>query len=139
MLELTSLKKAITSLEKSIKVAKSKEIDKTADIDEVETIKAGVIQNFEFTYELCWKHMKRWLEMNISPGLMEGVTRKQLFRYAAENFLIKDFDAWMLYHELRNKTAHTYDSEVANEIFNNTGMFLKDAEEFLKALEVRND
>lgn len=139
MLELTSLKKAFTSLEKSTKVAQIKMADETADIDEVETIKAGVIQNFEFTYELCWKLMKRWLEMNLSPGLMEGVTRKQLFRYAAENFLVKDFDAWMLYHELRNKTADTYDSEVANEIFNNTGMFLKHTEEFLKALEVRND
>ena len=107
--------------------------------DEVEVIKAGVIQNFEFTYELCWKLMKRWLEMNLSPGLMEGVTRKQLFRYAAENFLIEDFNAWLLYHELRKKTSHTYDQEVANEIFNNAGMFLKDAKKFLKALEVRND
>ena len=25
------------------------------------TLKAGVIQNFEVAYELCWKFIKRWL------------------------------------------------------------------------------
>jgi hypothetical protein len=83
--------------------------------------------------------MKRWLEMNLTPGLAEGITRKQLFRFAIENRLIDNFNVWNRYHELRNKTSHTYDSAVADEIFKSAGDFLQDAKAFLKALEVRND
>jgi hypothetical protein len=39
--------------------------------------------------------MKRWLEINLTPGMMEGITRKQLFRFAAENRLIDDYNQWV--------------------------------------------
>ncbi|MDR1086879.1 MAG: nucleotidyltransferase substrate binding protein [Endomicrobium sp.] len=29
-----------------------------------DTICAGVVQNFEFTYELSWKYVQRYLEIN---------------------------------------------------------------------------
>ena len=139
MLDLTSLKKALISFEKVLKVAERKKNSVNFDVDEFEAIKAGAIQNFEFTYELCWKLMKRWLENNLTPGMMEGVSRKQLFRYAAENHLINDFDAWMKYHEMRNITSHTYNQDEADEIFRIVDYFFKDAMRFLNALEVRND
>lgn len=59
--------------------------------DEKEVIQAGLIQNFELTYELCWKFMKRWLELNLMIGLMDGTIGKELFRNALENKLISDF------------------------------------------------
>ncbi len=59
--------------------------------------------------------MRRWLEGNLSPGSTPGLMRKQLFRLAAEECLITDVEAWFRYHELRNLTSHTYDSEVAAE------------------------
>ena len=139
MLELSSLKKAIASLERAWAFARNKIDNENPGLEELEVLKAAIIQNFEFTYELCWKFMKRWLEMNLTPGLMEGITRKQLFRYAVENRLIANFNVWTRYHELRNKTSHTYNSDVANEIFKSAGDFLQDAKAFLKALEVRND
>ena len=46
------------------------------------TIAAGVIQNFAFTYELCWKFMKRWIEENVNSEIVDGVTRRELFRKA---------------------------------------------------------
>jgi nucleotidyltransferase substrate binding protein (TIGR01987 family) len=138
-LELSSLRKAIASLDRAWVFVNHKISNQVLEQNELEVLKAAVIQNFEFTYELCWKFMKRWLSINSTPDLMVGITRKQLFRYAAENQLIDKFDSWILYHELRNKTSHTYDILVADEIFLSAGEFLQDAKIFLNAIEVRND
>jgi len=53
MLDFTSLIQAINSLQSSLAVACSeKEMSSMSDAAK-DTIRAGVIQNFEFTYELC--------------------------------------------------------------------------------------
>src|SRR3972149_414424 len=82
-LELDSLEKAVAALKAVL--AKSNDTEFMRGLDEVarNAIKAGAIQYFEFTYELCWKFMKRWLETNISPTVADGVTRRGLFRLAA--------------------------------------------------------
>ncbi len=140
MLDLSSLRKAILSLERALGFADKRLADcGNVPDEEIEVIKAGIIQNFEFTYELCWKFMKRWLEMNLTPGIMDGVSRKELFRNALEQKLIADFTSWVRYHELRNTTSHSYNREVAEEIYSITTDFLKDALFLLKALEARND
>ena len=112
MLDFSSLKSAVASLRRSIAVAQSAEKMRFTS-DHKETIRAGVIQNFEFTYELCWKFMKRWLEVNLGPVYVDGITRKELFRIAAENRLLDDVEDWMDYHATRNKTIHAYDPSTA--------------------------
>jgi nucleotidyltransferase substrate binding protein (TIGR01987 family) len=104
-LDLSSIRKAIALLNRALDVSTEDRLSKMP-VDQQEVIKAGVIQNFEFTYELCWKFIKRWLEMNINPGVADGVTRRELFRLAAENLLIVDVEQWMRYHETRNLTSH---------------------------------
>ena len=138
-LELSSLKKAVSSLERALDTANRKLDAGNPEKNEMELMKSGVIQNFEFTYELCWKFMKRWLDINYSESFTVGITRKQLFRYAAENLLITDFYKWEKYHNARNRTSHTYDEAIAEEIFNTTTDFLNDAKDFLERLEKRND
>lgn len=139
VLDLSSLKKAIALMERAWEFADERLNTKDISLAEKEVIQAGVIQNFEFTYELCWKFMKRWLEINLMPGLLDGVTRKELFRNALEQKLILDFFSWVKYHELRNTTSHTYNRDVADSIYSVSKDFLKDAKYLLEALEARND
>ncbi len=137
-LDLSSLQKAINSLGRAIKVADSV-IKGDVNTDEEEVIRAGVIQNFEFTYELCWKFMKRWLEINIGGANLDGATRRELFREASKSGLIDDIDSWMEYHGARNETSHTYDNDKAEDVFDVTKNFLKDAKQLLSILEKKND
>lgn len=136
-LDLESLKKGVCSLEAAIQVADSEKVSLFSEAEK-KVIKAGVIQNFEFTYELCWKYMRRWLEINIGRAYGEGVPRRELFRMARENHLVGDVDRWMGYHQARNDTSHTYNSIKADEIFLAARAFLSDAKSFLKELEQRN-
>ena len=137
-LDLSSLRKAVASLERALRVAASPGPG-APDADRAEVIRAGVIQNFEFTYELCWKFMRRWLEINVGGPNIDGATRKELFRMAAENKLISDVERWFQYHSARNDTVHTYDSAKASQIYSISTPFAADAKTFLQELERRND
>ncbi|MFO7759107.1 MAG: nucleotidyltransferase substrate binding protein [Roseovarius sp.] len=53
--------------------------------------------------------------------------------------MIEDVERWIAYHEARNLTFHTYDRNVADEIFRAAGDFLPEAKALLIALEERND
>jgi nucleotidyltransferase substrate binding protein (TIGR01987 family) len=138
-LDLSSLRKAVSSLERTLKVAADAKFMEGLSDDQSDAVRAGAIQNFEFTYELCWKFMKRWLESNLGSSHVEGVARRELFRLAAESKLISDVDKWMEYHDARNETSHTYDEETAADVFGTAGEFARDAKMFLKALEAKND
>jgi hypothetical protein len=73
------------------------------------------------------------------PFLIPIVSRKELFRIAAENLLITDVRARWAYHEAHNKTSHVNDQQVAAEIFARAEQFHTDAQSLLQAIEERND
>ena len=135
-LELESLRKAIGALERSLRVA---EEQSGGDTDLLETLRAGVVQNFEVAYEQTWKMMKRWLEMNVGSVEVDGVTRRQLFRLCHENRLIDDVDVWMDFHKSRNETSHTYNQSTAENVFKVAGEFLPAASDVLSRIASRND
>ena len=138
-LDLSSLRKAVESLQNTLEVADDKDFMSPLSDNQKDAIRAGVIQNFEFTYELCWKFMKRWLQVNLGSVYVEGVARRQLFRLSAENKLINDVDRWMEYHDARNETSHTYDQAKAEDVSATAREFLTDARKLLHAIEARND
>ena len=136
-LELESLEKSIGALGRSLRVAE--EQAGGDDVDLKETLRAGVVQNFEVAYEQSWKMMKRWLETNVNPVEVDGVARRQLFRLCHENRLIDDVDAWMAFHKSRNETSHTYNQATAEDVFNVAGKFLPSALDVLSRIAARND
>lgn len=138
-LELSSLKNAVHSLGKALQIINSKIVQENVSSDEIDLLRAGVIQNFEFTYELSWKFMKRWIENNVAAEIVDGVTRKELFRIAIENRLISDIDEWMEFHRARNISAHTYDDKTAEVVYRVAVKFLDYAKALLQGLESRND
>lgn len=135
-LYLDSLAKSINALERSIKIASRFD---TFDDDLQETVRAGVIQNFEVAYEQSWKMMERWLEENVGTVYVNVRSRRELFRRAAESLLITDVSRWMNYHTARNRTSHTYDEETAQSVFEEATEFVNDAKQLLKTLEDHND
>lgn len=139
MLDLTALKKAVHSLELAVSKMQNSQFVSGLDEDTLAIFKAGVIQNFEFTYELCWKFMKRWLSQNIGTDFTEGLTRLELFRLAAENLLIENTEKWILFHKARNITSHTYNAETAEEIYSLSPAFALEARKLLLILERKND
>lgn len=138
-LDLTGLKKAVNALESSIDVLEEyKRVSKIDDRFE-NTIRAGLIKHFEFTYELSWKFMKRWISFEAGRRDAEGVSRRELFRIAAEEKLIDDVTAWFDFHTARNQTSHTYNTDTAKEVAAIAKQFAPAARSLLSRLEERND
>jgi nucleotidyltransferase substrate binding protein (TIGR01987 family) len=74
----------------------------------------GVIQRFEFTFELSWKLMKMFLEYN---GITEIKSPRTTIREAFTNGLIEDGEQWIDMMVDRNKTSNLYDEEEAKLIY----------------------
>jgi nucleotidyltransferase substrate binding protein (TIGR01987 family) len=137
-LELDSLVKAINVLKRSLLVTDAHMNTVNADLRD--TLKAGVIQNFEVAYEQCWKFIQRWIRENQTPeDANDPRTRKELFRIAARAGLISDPSPWFQFGEVRNLTAHTYDASQVALAYEAARSFLGHAEELLKRLEEKND
>ncbi|HHJ07564.1 MAG TPA: nucleotidyltransferase [Anaerolineae bacterium] len=138
-LDLSGFQKAIDALTGAVTEVNNPQFMNALSSRQQSIVQAGVIQHFEFTYELCWKFMRRWLLENIGRVYVDGVSRRELFRLAAENRLIEDVDAWWGYHKARNLTSHIYNEEIADDVFAAAEDFLPHAKALLKALKARND
>ena len=138
-LQLGSLSKSLTALEDILTVSgNDQRMGQLSDIERV-AIRAGAVRHFEITYELCWKLIARWLNATVSRGIADGVTKRQLFRLAAENRLISDVERWMGHHKGRSETRHIYEHERAEAVYRAATDFAPDARSLLGVLKSRND
>lgn len=74
----------------------------------------GVIQRFEFTYELAWKTMKAYLEYK---GFYDAKSPRDVIKQSYAIGLIKDGDSFIAMLKDRNLTSHTYDEQAARIIY----------------------
>lgn len=74
----------------------------------------GLIQRFEFTFELAWKLMKSYADYQGTDKEIMG--SRDAIRWAFENKLIEDSDVWIEMIKRRNDTSHTYDEDTAAEV-----------------------
>ena len=99
---LQNYKKALRTMESAVELAAAREL---SDLE-----KQGVIQGFEFTFELAWNLMKDYLE---EQGITEIIGSKNAIRQAFNKGLIEDGQIWMEMIESRNASSHSYDEELA--------------------------
>lgn len=94
--------------------------------------KQGIIQSFEFTFELAWKTLKDYLESQSVPAQFPRDTIKEAFHYQ----IIADGDVWMDMLEKRNLMAHTYDEPAANEAIRKiSGAYFKALQQLVTTLK----
>lgn len=117
----SNFNKALKKLSEAIKYIKNDWEEKEIDIDHNKTneileeiIKEGLIQRFEYTYEMAWNVMKDYA---FYQGNIEIGGSRDAIRYAFSSNLISNGEIWMDMIKSRIKTSHTYNEEIANEIY----------------------
>lgn len=109
-LDISPLLNAITRLQEGWQRYQS-------DISDIQ-IRDGLVQRFEFTYEISHKMLKRYLEYSsASPEQFDQMPFADQIRSANEQGLLQgDWSVWRNYREMRSKTSHTYDEEIAIQV-----------------------
>lgn len=116
MLILTPLKDALNSLEDIL--------NQTID----EYVRDGVIQRFEYTFELAWKMINRYFKEIGIKDIPSGP--KPIIREAAKLGIITSVDDWFKFLEARNLASHTYNEDFAQNVY----LCAKDFPKFVKEL-----
>lgn len=89
-----------------------------------EIVRDATIQRFEYTFELAWKLLKRYLE---SQNKIIEVSIKNIFRESGKLGLVDKVEDWFAYLEARNLTSHTYQESTAEEVYDTAIRFEKSA------------
>lgn len=99
-------RKALKKLEEAILI-----IEENRESANLDLLKEGLIQRFEFTHELAWKVMKDYLEYQ---GYDEIRGSRDTFRKSLLIGIIRE-PLWINSIQTRNLTSHTYDDEITKE------------------------
>lgn len=128
-IDVSSLEKAIESLAEAITEHKKNSGNKF--------VRDAAIQRFEYTYELSYKMLKRYLEIS-EPNAEEvdQMSFPNLIRTASERgLMLNGWDVWKVYRDARNATSHTYNEVKAAEVFGVIPQFLDDSKYLLTKLQ----
>ena len=102
---LNNYEKALSQLTDAVGLSLQREL---SDLE-----KQGLIQAFEFTHELAWNTLKNFLEYKGQSGIYGS---RDATRKAFELELIEDGDSWMQMIQNRNRSSHSYNQKVMQEI-----------------------
>ena len=98
--------KALAQLGKGVELASERELSALE--------KEGIIQRFEYTQELAWNVVKDFYASLGEKGFQGS---RDAFEHAFEKGLLTNGQALLESIESRNLTSHSYNEEVAEEIF----------------------
>jgi nucleotidyltransferase substrate binding protein (TIGR01987 family) len=121
-LDITALVNAVGRLREGLARSQSEPAD--------EQLSDGLIQRFEYTFELCHRMLRRFIQL-IAASLEEvdRMAFQDLVRTANQKRLLSgDWPAWHRYRDLRAGTSHTYRAETARQVADAIPAFLAEAE-----------
>lgn len=129
----------LTPLEKAVKRLAEGLVRYEQDITDTQ-IRDGLIQRFEFSYELSHKMLKRHIEAaSANPAEVDAMTFQDLIRTGSEQgLLLSGWDKWREFRQARTDTSHTYDEDKALKVVAYLPAFLDEARHLLKQLQERN-
>lgn len=100
----------------------------------------GLIQRFEYTFELSWKVLQ---DLLVYKGYEFMLGPNGTLKMAFEDGLISDHDGWRKMAKSRNTLSHVYDENevypIIQLIFSNYAPLLKQLDETLGKLSVNQD
>jgi nucleotidyltransferase substrate binding protein (TIGR01987 family) len=99
---LNHFSKALSQLRKFIERGALNELEKQ-----------GLIQAFEYNFELAWNTLKDYFE---DQGETNIHGSRDAFRLAFKRGLVENGEIWMDMIQSRTLTSHTYNEEVAEKI-----------------------
>ncbi|GAB6182622.1 nucleotidyltransferase substrate binding protein [Thermodesulfovibrio hydrogeniphilus] len=108
MQRFNNYERALLQLKDAVDLSKKRELS--------ELEKQGLIQAFEYTYELAWNLLKDYLEYQ---GISEIRGARDAIKKAFKYELIENADVWSEMISARNLTAHTYNTAVAEKVIGN--------------------
>lgn len=130
-LDITPLVNAIDRLREGL----ARHISEPAD----DQLRDGLIQRFEFTYELCHRMLRRFIRQgSASPEEVDRMAFQDLIRTAnQQGLLLGDWPAWHRYRDARARTSHAYQASIAQEVAESIPGFLAEAEYLRDTLRKR--
>ena len=130
IISITPFKQAFLSLSRAMERA-------SREPDDLE-VRDACIQRFEYTYELCIKTIKRYIEHEMPlPEKVDQLNYRDLLRIAFEIGLIENVEQWFKFREARNQTSHAYDANKAQAVFQVLPEFVNHAQFLLNELDQR--
>lgn len=91
-------------------------INSDTDVEQLSELeKEGLVQRFEYTFELAWKVLKDLLK---EKGYIDINGPNPVLQKSLEDGWISDHDGWRKMNKARNITSHTYNDGEAEKIVN---------------------
>jgi len=119
----SNFRKALAKLEE---VVKSSEVESLSELE-----KEGFIQRFEYTYELAWKTLQDLLK---HKGYQDISGPNPTIEQAFQDGYLEHGQVWKQMKKSRDLSTHTYNEEIAENIYESIIASYFDA---FKALEMR--
>ena len=101
----------------------------------VRWVRDSGIKRFELCFELSWKVVQSFLR---DRGL-DCRSPRDCFREAFSHGLLAEEEVWVLMHQDRNLSVHTYKEELANQLFARLPRYLPAFAQLFGALRPSGD